>query len=248
MPPHLQAADRPQCPPAAWRIDGTLCPSAETPANRYKKDEMPQSTPIYLLNDPDRPVQLGIGEANAGLYPMANGLSRLGTRFLGDPAAVDRVLERRGKLIDAETADELGLATFAPDDIDWEDELRIAVEERASFSPDALTGMEANLRFAGPETHRNQNLRTPVRLAELDLPATQRGRCKQRRAALLYGRPERPVFDWKPHVDACPNGPIQMTGNAYEQKIPNNVNLKDGQAACSARWRQWQPHYVDWWK
>ena len=86
---------------------------------------------------------------------MANGLSRLETRFLGTPDDVDRVLERRsveGGLLDAETADELGLATFAPDEIDWEDELRIAVEERASFSPDALTGMEASLRFAGPET------------------------------------------------------------------------------------------------
>jgi len=83
---------------------------------------------------------------------MANGLTRLQTRFLDRPAAVNEVLARRGQLLDAAAADELGLATFAPDALDWDDELRLALEERASFSPDALTGMEQNLRFAGPET------------------------------------------------------------------------------------------------
>ena len=83
---------------------------------------------------------------------MGNGLSRLATRFLGDPGHLDTPREPRGEPLDAARALELGLVTSAPDDIDWEDEVRLAVEERASFSPDALTGMEANLRFAGPET------------------------------------------------------------------------------------------------
>ena len=82
---------------------------------------------------------------------MSNGLTRLETRFLSNPSQVEDVLAEDGR-IDTETADDLGLVTYAPDDIDWEDEIRIAVEERVNFSPDALTGMEANLRFAGPET------------------------------------------------------------------------------------------------
>ncbi len=91
-------------------------------------------------------------EANFGLLPMGNNLSRLQTRFLGEP---DKVSEARGHLgnaLEAEEADELGLVTEAFDEVDWEDEIRIILEERASFSPDAMTGMEANLRFAGPET------------------------------------------------------------------------------------------------
>jgi benzoyl-CoA-dihydrodiol lyase len=83
---------------------------------------------------------------------MGNGLSRLQTRFFGDEDALKAVEERRGAALDAEEAEALGLVTFAPDDIDWDEEVRIAVEERASFSPDALTGLEANYRFAGPET------------------------------------------------------------------------------------------------
>ncbi len=93
-----------------------------------------------------------LGEFNFGAYPMSNGLSRMATRFLGEPASVDRARERIGQPLDAEAAAELGLVTFSYDDTDWSDEIRIMVEERASFSPDALTGMEANLRFAGPET------------------------------------------------------------------------------------------------
>ena len=91
-------------------------------------------------------------DMNFGPLTMPNGLTRLEHRFLNDPSQVDTVKAETGKMIVALDAEELGLVTFAPDDIDWEDEVRIAVEERASFSPDALTGMEANLRFAGPET------------------------------------------------------------------------------------------------
>ena len=89
---------------------------------------------------------------NFGSYPMGNGLTRLGTRFLAEPSRVNELKEEIGEALDAETADELGLVTFTPDDIDWEDEVRLVLEERAGFSPDGLIGMEANLRFAGPET------------------------------------------------------------------------------------------------
>ncbi len=98
------------------------------------------------------PAALVVTAMNAGLLPMGNGLSRLGTRFLADVAAVRRITDRSGTPLEADDALELGLVTFAPDDLDWEDEVRLAVEERASFSPDALTGLEANFRFAGPET------------------------------------------------------------------------------------------------
>jgi benzoyl-CoA-dihydrodiol lyase len=83
---------------------------------------------------------------------MPNGLTRLQHRFLNDPSLVEDAEVELGKPLKAADADDLGLVTFIPDDIDWEDEVRIAIEERASFSPDALTGMEASLRFAGPET------------------------------------------------------------------------------------------------
>ena len=95
---------------------------------------------------------LTLTEGNFGRYPMSNDLTRLQTRFLGEPESVDKARAACGKALDASAADDLGLVTFAYDDIDWEDEIRIFLEERASFSPDALTGMEANLRFAGPET------------------------------------------------------------------------------------------------
>lgn len=101
-------------------------------------------------NRPEAAV--GLTEANFGRFPMANDLSRLETRFLGEPEAVDTAKSNIGKALLAEEADELGLVTMILDDIDWEDEIRIFMEERASFSPDAMTGMEANLRFAGPET------------------------------------------------------------------------------------------------
>lgn len=95
---------------------------------------------------------LVLSAANFGRHPMSNGLSRLETRFLGEPENVAKIETRKGESLTGEEADALGLVTFAYDDIDWEDEVRIFLEERASFSPDAMTGMEANLRFAGPET------------------------------------------------------------------------------------------------
>jgi benzoyl-CoA-dihydrodiol lyase len=91
-------------------------------------------------------------DMNFGPYPMGNGLTRLATRFLAESQHVDELKGEIGEALDAEAAEEAGLVTFAPDDIDWEDEVRLAVEERASMSPDGLIGMEANLRFPGPET------------------------------------------------------------------------------------------------
>jgi benzoyl-CoA-dihydrodiol lyase len=128
------------------------------------------------------------------VFRRANGLSRLEQRFLGDAAAVARVLAVRGP-IGGDEALSLGLATEAPDDIDWEEAIRVALEERASFSPDALTGLEANLRFAGPET-----LETKVfaRLSAWQNWIFQRPNAAGPDGALAaYGRPERAKFDWK---------------------------------------------------
>ncbi|HWV39129.1 MAG TPA: 2,3-epoxybenzoyl-CoA dihydrolase [Vulgatibacter sp.] len=105
----------------------------------------------YMLDDPERPVHLELSPMNRGALPMSSGLSRLEVRFLGDPEGLQKVLSHEGPF-DAPAALEAGLVTFTPDELDWDDEVRLAVEERASMSPDALTGMEANLRFAGPET------------------------------------------------------------------------------------------------
>ena len=103
--------------------------------------------------DPDaEPARITVTGANDGLYPMGNGLTRLRSRFYGDDDALTAVRGRTGEALDAAAAAELGLVTAAPDDIDWDDEIRIALEERAALSPDALTGMEANHRFVGPET------------------------------------------------------------------------------------------------
>jgi len=98
------------------------------------------------------PATIVVGAASLGPLPMGNGLSRLATRFFGDEAGLAAAAGAAGRPIDAAEAAELGLVTFAPDDIDWDDEVRLALEERSSFSPDALTGLEANYRFAGPET------------------------------------------------------------------------------------------------
>jgi benzoyl-CoA-dihydrodiol lyase len=103
--------------------------------------------------DPDaRPAAVTVGPMNLGPLPMGNGVTRLQTRFYGDEDGLAAVDKRAGEHLAAEEAEKLGLITFAPDDIDWAEEVRIAVEERSAFSPDALTGLEANYRFAGPET------------------------------------------------------------------------------------------------
>jgi benzoyl-CoA-dihydrodiol lyase len=123
------------------------------PPNTGPPNTGPPNTGPPNTGDPDAsPAAVTVGPANLGPLPMGNGLTRLATRFLGDPDALAAAEKAAGEPLEAEEAEKLGLVTFAPDDIDWEDEVRIAVEERASFSPDALTGLEANYRFAGPET------------------------------------------------------------------------------------------------
>jgi benzoyl-CoA-dihydrodiol lyase len=147
---------------------------------------------IYMLDD--EKVHVAISEMNGGLLPMANGLSRLGTRFLADPEHACEVAGLKEPL-GPEEADEQGLVTMLVDELDWDDEIRLAVEERASLSPDALTGMEASLRFAGPET-----LETKIfgRLSAWQNWIFQRPNAVGARGALtLYGQPESPEFDWR---------------------------------------------------
>jgi benzoyl-CoA-dihydrodiol lyase len=106
-----------------------------------------------LFEDQDgEPATITLADINLGPLTMSNGLTRLQTRFWGDEAGYEAAAKRKNEALEAEDAADLGLITFAPDDIDWDEEIRIATEERASFSPDALTGLEANYRFAGPET------------------------------------------------------------------------------------------------
>ena len=116
-------------------------------------DRSYQLAGVFEESDPHaEPAAVTIGPMNLGPLPMGNGLTRLQTRFLGDDKGLAEAEQQVGKPLEAEDAERLGLVTFAPDDIDWPDEVRIAIEERASFSPDALSGLEANYRFAGPET------------------------------------------------------------------------------------------------
>jgi benzoyl-CoA-dihydrodiol lyase len=105
-----------------------------------------------VAGDNRGPATLHLSALNFGAYPMGNAVSRLGNRFYGEPESLEAAAGLIGEALDAETAEQRGLITFAYDETDWDDEVRLILEERASFSPDALTGLEANLRFAGPET------------------------------------------------------------------------------------------------
>jgi len=139
------------------------------------------------------PATIVLGDANFGAYPMSNGLTRLGSRFLASSDNVAAVEQERRKTIDAATAQRLGLVTFALDDIDWDDEVRVFLEERASFSPDALTGLEANLRFAGPETMESKIF---ARLTAWQNWIFQRPNAIGEDGALKrYGTGQKPVFD-----------------------------------------------------
>jgi len=139
------------------------------------------------------PAALSLSPLNFGAYPMANGLTRLQTRFYGEPESVDRARGKVGEALEAEDAEALGLVTFAYDEIDWDDEVRIMLEERASFSPDALTGMEANLRFVGPET---METRIFGRLTAWQNWIFQRPNSVGEQGALkLYGSGVQPSFD-----------------------------------------------------
>ncbi|MGD0525798.1 MAG: 2,3-epoxybenzoyl-CoA dihydrolase [Polyangiaceae bacterium] len=148
---------------------------------------------VFMLDHPDEKVEVRLSPMNAGPLPMGNGLTRLQSRFLREPERVARALEHPGPF-DTRAAVAAGFVTFAPDDIDWDDEIRIAFEERASMSPDAMTGMEASLRFAGPET-----METKIfgRLTAWQNWIFQRPNAVGPRGALtLYGKPERAEFDF----------------------------------------------------
>ncbi|HSR96344.1 MAG TPA: benzoyl-CoA-dihydrodiol lyase, partial [Kofleriaceae bacterium] len=151
---------------------------------------------FYMLIDKAEAVAVETSVANQGFMTMSSGLSRLDARFYGEPERAQKVLARGAEgPIPSEEAEEVGLATIAADEIDFEDELRIAVEERASLSPDALTGMEQSLRFVGPET-----LETKIfgRLSAWQNWIFTRANSTGEHGALtLYGQPERPQFQWK---------------------------------------------------
>jgi benzoyl-CoA-dihydrodiol lyase len=147
----------------------------------------------YMLDDPERPNSIALSGMNGGPLKMSNAITRLETRFLGDPERVNELLEE-AKPFDPQDALEAGLVSFAPDELDWDDEVRLAVESRAALSPDALTGMEANLRFPGPET-----METKIfgRLTAWQNWIFQRPNAVGDKGALTaYGSQARPEFDF----------------------------------------------------
>ena len=147
----------------------------------------------YMLDDPAQESFIALSPMNGGRLPMSNGLSRLQGRFLAEPEKAASLVAGQGRF-DPREAAEAGLVTVAPDEIDWDDEVRLAVEARAAFSPDALTGLEANLRFAGPET-----METKIfgRLTAWQNWIFQRPNAVGEKGALrVYGQQGRPEFDW----------------------------------------------------
>jgi len=149
---------------------------------------------LALPDDEARAPKLTVGEINFGRYPMVTGQSRLGRRFYDEAAPLAAIRERIGQALDADAAFALGLVTSNPDDIDWADETRIAIEERVAMSPDALTGMEANLRFNGPE---NMFTRVFGRLTAWQNWIFQRPNAVGDKGALkVYGKGDKAQFDW----------------------------------------------------
>lgn len=152
----------------------------------------------YMLDPAEgegTPPELALSEMNFGPLVMANGLTRLATRFNGDAGKLAELKIEIGQMMGPQTALAAGLVTFAPDDLDWEDEIRLAIEGRVALSPDALTGMEANLRFAGPET-----LATKVfgRLSAWQNWIFYRPNAVGDKGALkLFGTGSKAQFDWK---------------------------------------------------
>jgi benzoyl-CoA-dihydrodiol lyase len=148
----------------------------------------------YMYHDDNEENVIALSPMNFGPLPMSNGITRLQTRFLDDPEKVAE-LQTHEEALNAADAEDAGLVTFAPDEIDWDDEVRLAVEARAAFSPDAMTGLEANLRFAGPET-----METKIfgRLTAWQNWIFQRPNAVGEKGALkVYGQQGRPEFDWK---------------------------------------------------
>ena len=153
-----------------------------------------RSYQLVLPNDEASTPRITVTETNFGLYPMATTQSRLSRRFYDEQSALDAVRARMGEALDADAAFALGLVTSSPDDIDWADEVRIAIEERVSMSPDSLTGLEANLRFNGPE---NMATRVFGRLTAWQNWIFQRPNAVGEKGALkVYGKGDKAVFDW----------------------------------------------------
>jgi len=149
---------------------------------------------IYMRDDPERQARVAVGALSSGALPMSNGLTRLQSRFLKEPERATKLAASREPL-ETPAALEVGLVTVAPDALDWDQEVRIAIEERLSLSPDALTGMEASLRFGGPET---TDSKIYGRLSAWQNWIFIRPNATGERGALkLFGQPERPKFDWK---------------------------------------------------
>ena len=149
---------------------------------------------LALPDDEAKAPKITVGETNFGQYPMVTGQSRLQRRFYGEPIPLDAVRAAVGRPLDADAAHALGLVTSNPDDIDWADETRIAIEERVAMSPDALTGMEANLRFNGPE---NMFTRVFGRLTAWQNWIFQRPNAVGEKGALkVYGKGDKAAFDW----------------------------------------------------
>jgi benzoyl-CoA-dihydrodiol lyase len=153
-----------------------------------------RSYQLVLPDDEARTPRITVTEANFALYPMITSQSRLGRRFYDEQPALDAVRARMGEALDADAAFAIGLVTSNPDDIDWADEVRIAIEERVSMSPDSLTGLEANLRFNGPE---NMFTRVFGRLTAWQNWIFQRPNAVGEKGALkVYGKGEKAIFDW----------------------------------------------------
>ncbi|MBK7061687.1 MAG: benzoyl-CoA-dihydrodiol lyase [Rubrivivax sp.] len=153
-----------------------------------------RSYQLALPDDEAQAPKIDVGETNFGFYPMVTGQSRLQRRFYDEPAPIAAVRAAVGHALDADAAFALGLITRNPDDIDWADEIRIAIEERVAMSPDALTGMEANLRFNGPE---NMFTRVFGRLTAWQNWIFQRPNAVGEKGALkVYGKGDKAAFDW----------------------------------------------------
>ena len=153
-----------------------------------------RSYQLALPDDEAKAPKITVGEMNFGLYPMVTGQSRMQRRFYDEQPALEAVRAQVGTPLDADAAFALGLVTSNPDDIDWADETRIAIEERVAMSPDALTGMEANLRFNGPE---NMFTRVFGRLTAWQNWIFQRPNAVGEKGALkVYGTGEKAAFDW----------------------------------------------------
>ena len=190
---------------------------------------------------PARRPTLRLTDANDGWYPMANGLSRLADAVLGPRRrARRRPAAAIGKDLLAAEAVDAGLVTFTPDDIDWDDEVRLMLEERTSFSPDALTGAGGQLPLRRARDDGDQDLRPPHGLAELDLPAPERRRARRRAAPLRHRLPP----DLRPDEGLTR---MTMTAVDIDAKIPNNVDLA-GDRRLQRALESWQPKFIEWWR